>query len=82
MTDAAGRPPVRDRDRRRRQRRLGTVLRWLLRFAIVAAVFAAGIALGEALHDNPRPGSTQTLVRTLRPLPLTPQATTVTVTKP
>ena len=44
-------------------------------------VFAVGIALGEALHDNPQPGGTQTLVRTLKPLPLAPAAReTVTVT--
>jgi hypothetical protein len=44
-------------------------------------VFAVGVAVGEALHDNPRPGGTQTLVRTLKPLPLAPAAReTVTVT--
>lgn len=51
----------------------------------VVAVFVVGIALGEALHDNPRPGGTQTLVRTLHPLPLAPAAretVTVTVEKP
>jgi hypothetical protein len=52
--------------------------------AIVAAlvvVGAVGVAVGEALHDNPRPGGTQSYVRTLRPLPLTPAAlATVTVT--
>ena len=51
--------------------------------ALVGAVvvFAVGIALGEALHDNPAPGGTQTLVRTLKPLPLAPAAReTVTVT--
>ena len=43
--------------------------------------FAVGIAVGEALHDNPTPGGTQTLVRTLQPLPLPPAAQgTVTVT--
>jgi hypothetical protein len=43
--------------------------------------FVVGIALGEALHDNPAPGGTQTLVRTLHPLPLAPAAReTVTVT--
>ncbi len=47
----------------------------------LAAVFAVGLAVGEALHDNPRAGGTQTLVRTLRPLPLAPAALeTVTVT--
>jgi hypothetical protein len=51
--------------------------------ALVGAVvvFAVGIAVGEALHDNPKPGGTQTLVRTLKPLPLAPAAhDTVTVT--
>jgi hypothetical protein len=44
-------------------------------------VFGVGVSLGEALHDNPRPGGTQTLVRTLKPLPLAPAAReTVTVT--
>jgi hypothetical protein len=44
-------------------------------------VFAVGIALGEALHDNPGGGNDQTLVRTLKPLPLAPAAReTVTVT--
>jgi len=45
------------------------------------AVFVVGIALGKALGDNPTPGKQQTLVRTLRPLPLAPAAReTVTVT--
>ena len=56
---------------------------WLA-LAVLAAlvvVGAAGVALGEALHDNPRPGGTQSYVRTLKPLPLTPAAlATVTVT--
>ena len=44
-------------------------------------VFAIGVALGEALHDNPQSGGTQSLVRTLQPLPLAPAArATVTVT--
>jgi hypothetical protein len=30
--------------------------------------FGVGIALGQALHDNPRPGGEQTLLRTLPPL--------------
>ena len=46
-------------------------------------VFALGIALGQALEDGSRPSGTQTLVRTLRPLPLAPAAReTVTVTVP
>jgi hypothetical protein len=49
----------------------------------VAAVllFAAGVGLGQALDDNASDGGTQTLLRTLQPLPLAPAArTTVTVT--
>jgi hypothetical protein len=47
----------------------------------LVVAFVVGIALGEALHDNPSPGGTQTLVRTLHPLPLAPAAReTVTVT--
>jgi hypothetical protein len=43
--------------------------------------FVLGIALGQALDDNPEPGRTQTLVRTLNPLPLAPAAReTVTLT--
>jgi hypothetical protein len=59
------------------------VTRILLVTAAFLVVFAVGVALGEALHDNPGKGETQTLVRTLRPLPLAPAArTTVTVTAP
>ena len=46
-----------------------------------ALIFAVGIALGQAMNDNPSPGGTQSLVRTLQPLPLAPAAReTVTVT--
>jgi hypothetical protein len=58
-------------------------LRWgvLLVLLAAAAVFVAGVGLGEALHDNSSPGGSQTIVRTLNPLPLLPApATTVTVT--
>ncbi len=59
--------------------------RRVLLAAALLLVFAAGIAVGEATHDNPTPGGTQTLVRTLRPLPLAPAAVetvTATVTLP
>jgi hypothetical protein len=53
----------------------------LLVGAAVLVAFVVGIALGEALHDNPAPGGTRTLVRTLHPLPIAPAAReTVTVT--
>lgn len=57
-------------------------MRRLLAAAVGAVViFVVGVAVGESLHDNPKPGGTQTLVRTLKPLPLAPAAReTVTVT--
>jgi hypothetical protein len=67
--------PRRPPPRRRRWPRI------LLLVVALAAAFVAGIGLGEALHDNPDAGGTQTVVRTLRPLPLVPVAqNTVTVT--
>jgi hypothetical protein len=47
---------------------------------VVIVVFVIGIAIGEALHDDSPPGGTQTIVRTLNPLPLPPARITVTVT--
>jgi hypothetical protein len=51
----------------------------------LACAFLVGIGLGKALDDAPAPGGTQTLVRTLHPLPLVPVAqntVTRTVTTP
>jgi hypothetical protein len=48
-------------------------------------IFLTGVGLGGALDDSAEPGGTQTLVRTLEPLPLAPAAretVTVTVSKP
>ena len=73
MTQSVARPP---RTRRRRRLPLGVIAGIAL-----AVSFIVGIAVGESLHDNPSPGGTQTVVRTLRPLPLAPAArSTVTVT--
>jgi len=61
------------------------VIRVALLVVGAAVVFAVGVSLGQALHDNSKPGGTQTLVRTLQPLPLAPAAVktvTVTVTAP
>jgi hypothetical protein len=58
-------------------------MRPILIAAAVLVVFVVGIGLGQALNDNPKTGGTQTLVRTLEPLPLAPAAReTVTVTVP
>jgi hypothetical protein len=59
------------------------VTRLLAALVGAVVVFGIGVGVGESLHDNPRPGGTQTLVRTLQPLPLAPAArSTVTVTAP
>ncbi len=57
--------PLRPVRARHRQRRLAPT--WLVVGLLFILVFLLGIALGEALHDNPRPGGTQTIVRTLEP---------------
>jgi hypothetical protein len=57
------------------------VSRRILLGAVVLVVFALGLGLGQALDDNPKAGGEQTLIRTLKPLPLAPAAReTVTVT--
>jgi hypothetical protein len=57
------------------------VVRLLVALLVLVVVFGLGLALGEALHDNPSGGGTQTVVRTLKPLPLPPARETVTVTR-
>jgi len=53
----------------------------LLLLLALGVAFGAGIGLGEALHDRPNLAGNQTIVRTLRPLTITPVPTeTVTVT--
>ena len=56
------------------------------RLRVVAALvvaLAVGVALGESLDNSSAPSGTQSLVRTLDPLPLAPAArSTVTVTVP
>jgi hypothetical protein len=67
--------------RPRSARRGGRLGRGLLVAAGLAVAFVAGIGLGEALDDQPNAGGSQTVVRTLRPLPITAvPAETVTVT--
>ena len=60
------------------KRRLPTALAIATGFVVA---FIVGIAVGRSLGDNPQTGRQQTLVRTLRPLPLAPAArATVTIT--
>jgi hypothetical protein len=54
-----------EREERRRRRRRQELIRWGIRVGVGVLLFLFGIALGEALHDNPKPGSTITLQRTL-----------------
>jgi hypothetical protein len=59
--------------------------RRLVGLLLLGAAFVVGIGVGEALHDQPGVGGTQTLIRTLQPLPVTPippQTVTVTTTVP
>jgi hypothetical protein len=56
--------------RRRTRRRLGLA-------ALIVVIFALGVALGQALHDNPKPGGTVTLERTLS-IPSGPLGSTFT----
>jgi hypothetical protein len=69
---------------RRRRRRRGLV-RWGVGILAAAVVFGLGVAFGQTLDDNPDPATspTQTIERTLGPLPLqAPPTVTVTVTRP
>ena len=59
------RTPV-EREERRRRRRRREATRWGIRVGLALLLFLLGIALGEALHDNPKPGSTVTLQTTLQ----------------
>jgi hypothetical protein len=67
--------PIERHERRRRQRRRD-LIRWTIRTVVVLLVFLAGVALGQALHDNPKPGETITLDRTLH-IPTGNSASTV-----
>lgn len=59
------------------------MIRALLLLVGTALVFAVGLSVGKAINDSPAPAGTQTLFRTLDPLPLAPAALeTVTVTVP
>jgi hypothetical protein len=54
-----------ERQERRRQQRRRELIRWGVGTLVAVLVFLLGIALGQALHDNPKPGETITIDRTL-----------------
>jgi type VI protein secretion system component VasF len=54
-----------EREERRRRRRRQELFRWGIRVGLALLLFLLGVGLGQALHDNPKPGSTITLQRTL-----------------
>jgi hypothetical protein len=66
-----------ERNERRRRRRQTELTRWLVVALVTIVVFGLGVALGQALHDNPNPGGTVTLERTLS-IPSAPPGSTVT----
>jgi hypothetical protein len=47
---------------------------------LLGLVFLAGLAIGKALEQAPRPGGTQTRIRTIEPETVPPAERTVTVT--
>jgi hypothetical protein len=51
-----------------------------VRLLVLAVVFGIGVAVGRAVEGAPKPGGTQTLVRTLVPTTVGPAERTVTVT--
>ena len=63
---------------RRRRRAIGLLVVWTL---VIAGAFFVGLVVGRAIEEAPRPGGSQTLVRTLEPSTVGP-AVTVTVTAP
>jgi hypothetical protein len=65
-----------ERHERRKRRRQAELMRWGIVAGVALLVFAFGIALGQALHDNPKPGDTITLERTLT-IPSGPAGATV-----
>jgi hypothetical protein len=66
-----------ERRARRQRRRQAELRRWGSVALAALVVFALGVALGQALHDNPKPGGTVTLERTLS-IPSGPLGSTFT----
>lgn len=71
--------PTERHARRRAARRRARALAWIGRLVLLALAFFVGLAVGRAVEDAPRPGGTQTLVRTLEAGTVAPATVTVTV---
>jgi hypothetical protein len=68
-----------------KRRRHRPLLRWTALIVAAVVIFGLGLALGQTFDDNVDPATSpsQTIVRTLGPLPLSaPSTVTVTVTRP
>ena len=63
-----------------RKQRRRPVLRAALIGIGAAVVFLLGIAFARTLDERPKPGGSETIVRTLTPLPQDAPPSTVTVT--
>jgi len=84
MSTLGAGPRHRDAGRRTRRRGSRRALGWALRLLALLVAFWLGVALGKAIAERPKPGGTQTLVRTLkaRTVPAATRTVTVTVTGP
>jgi hypothetical protein len=77
-TAIAERRQARQRERARERRR--KVLTWMARVLAAGLLLFAGVAIGRAIEEAPRPGGTQTRLRTIEPATSPPVTRTVTVT--
>jgi hypothetical protein len=68
------------RPARARRHRRDTIGRVVLVVVGLALGFLVGIAFAQTLDDRPKPSGTETIVRTLTPLPQDAPGRTVTVT--
>jgi hypothetical protein len=70
----------RGRPTRRARSRGEAIGRTALAFVALALAFLLGIAFARTLDERPSPGGTETIVRTLTPVPQGAPTRTVTVT--
>ena len=73
----AGQERRQPRPRRSRRDAIGRVVLLVIGLALA---FVVGVAFARTLDERPKPGRTETIVRTLTPLPQGAPTRTVTVT--